>query len=227
MVKRRLKMDKMPKPAENFSAFDKSVNLAVEAEQRFRSQERHVCTGLTAKTYVKEAELQAGLDGDDVDARLEALSAALDKPGRENAAQALRQMVRAIIGDGHMRFGRPSTRINFLVPDEARSELAASGNTPLELFALASRIAVTTRPSAFGLVADMPAAEQKLDELKAEIKDALKAVEQSWGACDLTVDADGKATFVRFPSVVLTNVDLGHRLLLAAVEEAAARSRAA
>jgi len=206
------------------SKFEKAVEAAVEAHHAFKAQEVHVQSGLTAKSYVREAELQAGLDGDDVGKRLETLATTLERPGHQDAAVALRDMVHAICGEaGQFKISRPMFRINHLVTDAARAQLAEGGFNPLELFALAARRAKSERPSAFGKVEDMPAAEQKLAELKAELESAIETVEASWGADDIEVGQDGRCVF-RGLGVVLTSVDLGRRILDAAIAEARARA---
>jgi len=214
-----------PKPDKN--RFSYAISAAVEAERRFREQERHICTGLTAKQFLREAELQAGIDTKaQADTKLEALSAALDMPGHDAANAALRRMIRSITGQETFRFDRPSKRIGHLIDQEGLAELASCNASALDLFALAARRAANERPSAFGEVQDMPTAEQKLESLRAELNAAVDAVETSWAADDLQVAEDGRCTFRRFPSVTLTSIDLGPRLRDAALKEAA-KQRAA
>jgi len=205
------------------SGFEKAIKQAIEAERAPRAHEAFVCTGLTAEQYCYESQLQAGLTGDGVDAKLEALAKALQKPGHDRANRALDNMLRAITGKGTFKFSRPSKKIGHLIDQEGLAELASCGASALELFALATH---QTDPSTFGQVTDMPAAEQKLAELKAELESAIEIVEASWGADDIEVGRDGRCVFRRFPGVVLTSIDLGPRLLDAALKEAA-KQRAA
>jgi len=206
------------------SRFEKTIAAAVAAERALRKQEAHVASGLTAKTYVRESELQAGIDvkaGDD--GKLEALAEALQKPGHDRAAAALRDMVRAIAGQGQFRFSRPSKRLGHLIDEAGLAELASCGASALELFALAARRVAAEHPSVFGEVEDMPAAEQKLAELKASLEERIAAIETAWGADDIEVAKDGVCRFRRYP-VVLTSIDLGRRLLDAALRDSAAKA---
>jgi len=201
------------------SRFEKAVAEAVAAERPLREHEAFICTGLTKQAYVREAEAQAGL-GDDAEAKLEKLAEALQKPGHDRANRALANMLRAITGKGTFKFSRPSKKIGHLIDQEGLAELASCGASALELFALAAREA---DPSVFGEVEDMVAAEQELARLKGELESAIETVEASWGADDIEVGQDGRCVF-RGLGVTLTSVDLGRRLLDAALAEEAKRA---
>lgn len=168
--------------------------------------------------------------GDDSEERLKGLAALIERPGHESARASFNSMCRSIVGEGgHMRFSAPSPRLNHLVDEQGRSQLAEGGYNPLELFCLAAMHVVKQRgEGAFGSVRDMDQAKKKLESLRLERQAAIDALEHSWDASDLVLQDSGPPRFKRFPNVELVSRDLGQRLLDSTLRESqAVKPRAA
>lgn len=207
----------------NEDSFDRALDAAVKTERQFREAERRMQSGLGAQPFLAEAVGQAGCD----EAKLESLAAALNAPGHDKANAALQAMTRHICGEGSVgqKCSRPHKKIGFMLDNEGLAELASCGASALELFALAAKVAASTRPSAFGQVDNWSRCEREFEDLRAELGDAVAALETAWRPEDLVVPETGTAHFQRFPQVELSSRDLGRRLLNAALAES--RSMAA
>jgi len=64
-------------------------------------------------------------------------------------------------------------------------------------------------------------AEAELETCREALAAAVKAIEGSWGVWDVEVDAGGVVRFKRWPEVQVTGVDLGQRVLAAALQKPA------
>lgn len=204
---------------------DKAVAAAIKAHDKFVEQDEKIRGGLSAESFVKAAELQAGIErktgGKD---RLEELAKALEKPGYDALNMALSKMQGAISGEGYFKFSQPTKRLGHLLDNDSRLQLASIGATEPELFALASRLAAVARPSAFGSVHNMSEAESELKAAEANLAAALKAIETSWGAADVEVLSDGRVRITRYG--ILVGPDMARHILDAAVAEARAKKAA-
>ena len=69
-------------------------------------------------------------------------------------------------------------------------------------------------------------AETELETCREALAAAVKAIEGSWGAWDVEIDAGGVVRFKRWPEVQVTGVDLGQRVLAAALAEEGAKKAA-
>lgn len=213
----RSKTDARVRP-DDLSGFDYAVGSALEANGRYKDALSKLDGGLTAPAFVKEAKANAG---DITDKQLEELAAKLHEPGHEAALSGLNLAVRSITRPGLHRSTRPMAidRIgHFWRAPEALAQLSATGATPAQGYALAAKIAAATSPGVFGTIANYSEAEQLVADLKAELAEAVKALELAWGAADVVVEGE-KVSFRRFPSVRVTSTDLGARVLSAAARE--------